>query len=61
MDKNQVIVLLYDLSDEYLAVNYNKNANDIAYHAGMKDGIEGFRRYVLNYLEQVEFKEVPYV
>lgn len=51
MNKEQVIVLIYTLSDEYIAANYNKNANDIAYHLGLKDGIEGFRRYVMHYLE----------
>lgn len=51
MSKEQIIALLYTLSDEYLATNYNKNANDMAYHSGLKDGIEGFRRYMLYYLE----------
>ena len=51
MKPEQVIALLYKLSDEYLATNYNKNANDIAYHEGLKDGIEGFRRYMLYYLQ----------
>lgn len=51
MNKEQVIALLYTLSDEYIATNYNKNANDIAYHLGFKNGIEGFRRYVMYYLE----------
>lgn len=50
MNKEQVIALIYDLSDDYIATNYNKNANDGAYHAGLKDGIDGFRRYVLHYL-----------
>ena len=50
MNKEQVIALLYDLSDEYIATNYNKNANDGSYHAGLKDGIEGFRRHMLYYL-----------
>ena len=51
MNKEQVIALIYTLSDEYIATNYNKNANDVAYYLGLKDGIEGFRRYVLHYLE----------
>lgn len=51
MNKEQVMVLLYDLSDEYIAANYNKNANDISYHLGLKDGIEGFRRFMLYYLK----------
>lgn len=51
MNKEQVIALLYTLSDEYIATNYNKNANDVSYHSGLKDGIEGFRRYMLYYLE----------
>lgn len=51
MDKEQVIALLYDLSDDYIATNYKRNANDISYHLGLKDGIEGFRRYMLYYLE----------
>lgn len=51
MNKKQVISLIYDLSDEYIAANYNQNANDIAYHLGLKDGIEEFRRYVMHYLE----------
>lgn len=51
MNKEQVISLLYTLSDEYIATNYNKNANDVSYHSGLKDGIEGFRRYMLYYLE----------
>ena len=51
MDKKQVIALLYTLSDEYIAINYKKNANDIAYHLVLKDGIEGFRKYMLYYLE----------
>ena len=50
MSKEQVIALLYDLSDDYITTNYNKNANDAAYYAGLKDGIEGFRRHVLYYL-----------
>ena len=51
MNKEQVIVLLYDLSDEYIAANYNKNANDVSYYLGLKDGIEGFRRHMLYYLK----------
>ena len=51
MTKEQVIALLYDLSDEYIATNYNYNANSIAYHKGLKNGIEGFRKYMLYYLE----------
>ena len=51
MNKEQVIALLYDLSDDYIAANYNKNANDISYYLGLADGIKGFRRYVLNYLK----------
>ena len=51
MSKEQIIALLYTLSDEYIATNYNKNANDMAYHSGLKDGIEGFRKYMLYYLE----------
>ena len=50
MNKEQVIALLYDLSDEYIASNYDKNSNDIAYDLGLKNGIEGFRRYMLYYL-----------
>lgn len=50
MNKEQVISLLYTLSDEYIATNYNKNANDAAYYSGLKDGIEGFRRCMLHYL-----------
>lgn len=50
MNKDQVIALLYDLSDEYIAINYNKNANDVSYDLGLKDGIEGFRRYMLYHL-----------
>ena len=50
MNKEQVIALLYTLSDDYLATNYKKNANDISYYLGLKDGIEGFRRYMLYYL-----------
>lgn len=51
MSKEQVIALLYTLSDEYIVTNYNKNSNDVSYHSGLKDGIEGFRRYMLYYLE----------
>jgi hypothetical protein len=51
MNKEQVIALLYTLSDEYIATNYTKNANDAAYYEGLKDGIEGFRRYMLYYLQ----------
>ena len=51
MNKEQVIALLYTLSDEYIAVNYNKNANDVSYYLGLKDGIEGFRRHMLYYLQ----------
>lgn len=51
MNKEQVIALLYDLSDEYIATNYNRNANDVSYYLGLKDGIEGFRRHMLYYLE----------
>lgn len=50
MNKEQVIALLYDLSDDYIATNYERNANDAAYYEGLKDGIEGFRRYMLYYL-----------
>lgn len=52
MNKEQIIALIYDLSDEYIATNYNKNASDIAYHLGLKDGIEGFRKYLLWYLKE---------
>lgn len=51
MNKEQVVMLLYDLSDEYIAANYNRNSNDISYDLGLKDGIEGFRRYMLYYLK----------
>lgn len=51
MNKEEVIALLYTLSDEYIATNYNKNANDVSYYLGLKDGIEGFRRHMLYYLE----------
>lgn len=51
MNKEQIIALLYTLSDEYIATNYKENANDISYHFGFKSGIEGFRRYMLYYLE----------
>ena len=51
MNKEQVIAILYTLSDEYIATNYKENANDISYHYGFKSGIEGFRRYMLYYLE----------
>ena len=50
MNKYQVIGLLYELSDDYLATNYDRNSNDMAYDTGLKDGIEGFRRYMLYYL-----------
>lgn len=50
MNKYQVIGLLYELSDDYLATNYDRNSNDMAYDKGLKDGIEGFRRYMLYYL-----------
>lgn len=50
MNKDQVIGLLYELSDEYIATNYNRNANDVSYYLGLKDGIEGFRRHMLHYL-----------
>jgi len=48
--KDQVIALIYELSDDYIATNYNKNANDVSYYLGLKDGIEGFRRHMLYYL-----------
>lgn len=51
MNKDQVIALLYTLSDEYISTNYDKNANDASYHFGFKSGIEGFRRYMLYYLQ----------
>lgn len=51
MDKEQMLLLIYDLADEYIATNYNKNADDISYHLGLKDGIVGFRRYVMYCLE----------
>ena len=47
MSKEQVIALLYTLSDEYIETNSNKNANDVSYYLGLKDGIVGFRRHVL--------------
>lgn len=50
MNKEQVIALLYDLSDDYIATNYERNANDVSYYLGLKDGIEGFRRHMLYYL-----------
>ena len=50
MNKEQIIALLYTLSNEYIATNYNKNANDVSYYLGLKDGIEGFRRHMLYYL-----------
>ena len=36
MNKEQVIALLYDLSDEYIATNYERNANDVSYYLGLK-------------------------
>ena len=50
MTVNQVIGLLYELSDEYIAENYDRNSNDIAYDEGMRAGIEGFRRSMLYHL-----------
>jgi hypothetical protein len=50
MNKEQIIALLYDLSDDYIATNYERNANDVSYYLGLKDGIEGFRRHMLYYL-----------
>lgn len=50
MTKNQVIGLLYELSDDYIATNYKSGANDAAYYVGLKDGIEGFRKHMLYYL-----------
>ena len=52
MDKEQIISLIYDLADEYIATNYNKNANDISYYLGLKDGIVGFLRYAMHYLKK---------
>lgn len=50
MTKEQVIAILYDLSDDYIAENYDRNDNDIGYSLGVKEGIEGFRRCMLYYL-----------
>lgn len=50
MKKAEVIELIYQLSEEYLGINYDKNSGDVAYNLGMKDGIEGFREYVLHEL-----------
>lgn len=60
MTINRVIGLLYELSDEYIAENYDYSSNDIGYNLGLKHGIEGFRRAMLYHLttyEQDEKKE----
>lgn len=46
MNKAQLIDWIYQLSEEYLGTNYDKNSNDYEYNVGIKDGIEGFRNYL---------------
>ena len=54
LNKEHVIALLYELSDDYIAVNYDKDSTDGAWNAGLKAGIEGFRKYMLHYLLSME-------
>lgn len=46
MNKAQLIDWIYQLSEEYLRTNYDKNGVDIGYNTGLKDGIVGFRNYL---------------
>ena len=57
MTVNEVIGLLYELSDEYIAENYDKSNNDIGYNLGLKNGIEGFRRAMLYHLKTYDREE----
>lgn len=50
MNREEIIGLIYDLSEEYIMTNCSNNSNDIAYDTGFKNGIEGFRRYMLYHL-----------
>lgn len=47
MNKAQLIEYIYQMSDEYLATNKNPKSGDLAYELGLKEGIEGFRRYIM--------------
>lgn len=47
MNKAQLIEYIYQMSDEYLATNKNSKSGDLAYELGLKEGIEGFRRYIM--------------
>ena len=50
MKTEEIITLLYNLSEEYIATNCSEKNNDIAYDLGFRNGIEGFRRYMLYHL-----------
>lgn len=52
MNEDQLIEKIYELSEEYLGTNYDKNSGDISYYTGMKDGIKGFRSYVRREFER---------
>ena len=51
MNKAQLIDWIYQLSDDYLSVNYDKDSGDIGYNLGFKSGIEGLRNYIRKEIE----------
>ena len=57
MDRHQIIAMLYELSEDYIAANCTNNSNDAAYNKGFKEGVEGFRRHMLYNLRHCYDKE----
>ena len=51
MNKAQLINWIYQLSDNYLSVNYDKDSGDIGYNLGFKSGINGLRNYIRKEIE----------
>lgn len=47
MNKGQIVDYICQMSEEYLATNTDPKNGDRAYELGLKDGIEGFRRYIM--------------